>query len=136
MSVRPQASSSWLQFAAWAISGAALAMGLLAAFTFGPFALLAAPLFAGVAVLLGGANVSAVGAGVGPGVLSIGVAWLNRDGPGSVCSADVAGQVCTQEWAPWPWFAAGVVLIAIPVTVFVHARHHDQWRGVVVDGAK
>ncbi|MFC8732203.1 hypothetical protein ACFT5B_07080 [Luteimicrobium sp. NPDC057192] len=50
----------------------------------------------------------------GAGVVPLVVAWLNRDGPGDVCTAWSDGQCAagTEEWSPWPWLAAGVLLVA------------------------
>jgi hypothetical protein len=55
----------------------------------------------------------------GAGVLPLVVAWLNRDGPGDVCTAWSGGQCVagTEEWSPWPWLAAGVVLVVAGVVL-------------------
>jgi hypothetical protein len=54
----------------------------------------------------------------GAGIVPLVVAWLNRDGPGDVCRAiGGAGSECTEEWSPWPWLAAGVVLVGAGVVV-------------------
>jgi hypothetical protein len=51
------------------------------------------------------------------------VAFLNRDGPGNICrtfeTATSSGESCTQEWAPWPFVAAALVLVAAGVYVFI-----------------
>jgi hypothetical protein len=64
---------SWIQFGAWALCGASGALVLLGAFTVGPFAIVPAAVFAGVALIAGGANFSAVG----------GVAWSRSLGTGA-----------------------------------------------------
>jgi hypothetical protein len=113
---------SWLQFAAWAACGAGAALILLAAFAFGPLAIVPAGLFAGIALLLGGANVSAVGAAAGVGAWGFVLGWLNRDGPGVVCTAPDGGMHCTEEWAPWPFWLLGAVLVLIPMILFRYLR--------------
>jgi len=50
------------------------------------------------------------------------VAYLNRSGPGMVCtktrSAFGVGQSCTQESSPWTWLVAGLVLLGVGVVIF------------------
>jgi hypothetical protein len=46
------------------------------------------------------------------------VAWVNRDGPGTVCHFDASGGSCSELWSPWPWLAGGVVLLSVGVAVF------------------
>jgi len=62
----------------------------------------------------------------GAGALPLVVAWLNRDGPGDVCTAWSGGQCAagTEEWSPWPWFAAGVVLVVAGVALSAAATRH------------
>ena len=78
----------------------------------GSFAALCSPL------LLGGANPSAVGAVAGVGVWAFVIGWLNRDGPGEVCTGSAANSSCTQEFAPWPSYIAGALMIGVAVVVF------------------
>ena len=47
---------------------------------------------------------------------------LNRDGPGVVCTAPNRGMHCTEQWAPWPFWLIGAVLVLIPVILFGHLR--------------
>jgi hypothetical protein len=71
----------------------------------------------GAAVLLGRTRRSHTGLPgliAGAGVLPLVIAWLNRSGPGNVCTP---GE-CTEEWSPWPWLAAGVVLIAVGTAIW------------------
>jgi hypothetical protein len=119
---------SWLQFAAWAACGASAALILVAAFAFGPLAILPAGLFAGTALLLGGANVSAVGAAAGVGAWGFVLGWLNRDGPGDVCTAPNGGMHCTEEWAPWPFWLLGAVLVLGPTVLFQFLRRRTPHR--------
>jgi hypothetical protein len=113
---------SW-PFLAWAAVGAGACLALLTALTIGIFIL---PLMAAAAIALlawrGGRTVTAVGVIAGLGLVPLYVAYLNRGGPGSVCSASTAGQACTDEWSPWPWLAAGTVLIVLGVGAFALLR--------------
>ena len=54
--------------------------------------------------------------GTGPVLLY--VAWLNRQGPGTVCTTTRGGGgQCLDEWSPWPWVAAGVALVVLGLVV-------------------
>jgi hypothetical protein len=48
--------------------------------------------------------------------------WLNRDGPGEVCTTSAHSVACSQEWTPWPFWLTGTLLIAIPVIVFARRQ--------------
>ncbi len=99
--------------------GAAVASGLLGALTIGVFLLpLAALATIGLRRLpASGLGVAGVVAGAGLGPLF--VAYLNRDGPGDVCTATARSLACEQQWSPWPWLAAGVILLVVGVALFV-----------------
>ena len=57
----------------------------------------------------------------GPALPLLFVAWLNRDGPGNICTRPPSSQTCVEEWSPWPfgssrsrsWFIAGGVVISL-----------------------
>lgn len=110
-------------FIAWPVVGAALSLSVLGAMTIGifvlPFALL------GLLALLkwGGNRKSSVGLISGAGLPFLYVAYLNRNGPGTVCSPyGNGGQSCTDEWSPWPWLLIGAVLVVAGVLLFVRLR--------------
>jgi hypothetical protein len=120
---------SWHWFVAWLIVGAAAALGLIS--SLGIFLLPAA----GLASLIlanhhdAGRGIQGVVAGMGIGPLI--VAYLNRDGPGDICSGTARAIACSQRWSPWPWLAAGVVLLALGTAWFIidsrtaHAGHEQ-----------
>jgi hypothetical protein len=108
-----------LQLAGWFLAGAALSSGLLAALTIGPVLWLVAVVLIVVTLRLGGGNASAYGALAGVGATLLYVAWLNRNGPGNVCVSTPTEQSCTEEWSPWPWLAAGLLLVGVGVTALV-----------------
>lgn len=104
--------------------GAGAAFALLGALTIGPLLL---PLVAlGVIGLTRRADAAAgaVGAIAGLGIGPLFVAYLNRDGPGDVCTTTARSVACEQQWSPWPWAVAGVVLLACGLALFV-ARTAD-----------
>ncbi len=118
-SEKPKLSS----FLAWPVVGAALSFSVLALMTIGifilPFALL------GLFILLkwGGDRRSSVGLISGLGLPLLYVAFLNRDGPGTICSPyGNGGQQCMDEWSPWPWFLIGAALVATGIALFVRLR--------------
>lgn len=50
----------------------------------------------------------------GLAVVPLYIAWLNRGGPGDVCTTLGNGGIrCTQEWSPWPFVAMSLVLVAL-----------------------
>lgn len=113
---------TWWQFAAWALCGASAAFVLVGAFAVGPLAIVPTALFALLAVRLGGANLSSVGVVTGIGAWCFVVAWLNRGGPGNVCTTDQHGTLCQSEWAPWPFWIAGALSTVIPLVLMAHRR--------------
>jgi hypothetical protein len=110
----------WRQFAAWAGCGASAAFTFVGAFAVGPLAILPTILLAVLATRLGGDNVSAVGVAAGVGAWGFVLGWLNRDGPGEVCTTTATGGGCTQEWSPWPFWLAGAFLVTASVAGFAY----------------
>lgn len=111
-----------LQLAGWAAVGAGVVTTVLTALTIGPFVLLAT---AGLAVILarrGDRRLTGPGLLAGAGLIPLYIGYLNRGGPGMVCTTTRTGQSCIQEWSPWPWVAAGLCLVAIGIALGVHAR--------------
>ncbi len=106
-------------FGCWLLAGASWVVTVLGALSIGVFVL---PVAIAVTVLVATRRTSSVGL---PGIISgaglplLYVAYLNRGGPGNVCTTFASGQSCTQEWSPWPWLAVGVVLVVTGVAAFV-----------------
>jgi membrane protein implicated in regulation of membrane protease activity len=104
------------------VIGALYALALLGAMTIGIFVL---PVAVVATVLIGRRRRARVGR---PGLVSgtalplMYVAYLNRDGPGTVCSAIAGGQSCVDEWSPWPWLAVGLALLVAGAIVFARGR--------------
>ncbi len=47
------------------------------------------------------------------------VTWLNRFGPGEVCTITDTGQGCVQQSSPWPWLVVGLLLLVAGIAVHV-----------------
>jgi hypothetical protein len=106
----------------WAATGALMSLGVVSLLSIGLF------LLAGTAVLLiVGLSLAPVrrgghvGALAGMSVAPLYLAWLNRQGPGTVCEAVQDGTRCEDLWAPWPFLAVGLVLLAMAVAIGVLA---------------
>lgn len=115
----PAAPPPWWALAVWGLVGALIGVGLMALLTVGPFLLAAAAVLALVAVAFRPLRSRAGGlaiAGLAAGPLV--VAWLNRDGPGTVCVTTATSVSCTDEWSPWPFVAVGAVLVAVGVAAY------------------
>lgn len=124
--LRATRSPAWRQFVAWALCGASTTFILVGAFAVGPLAIVPAMLFAVLAVRLAGANISAIGVAAGVGAWGFVLGWLNRDGPGEVCTTTASGSSCTQEWAPWPFWLTGALLMVLSIAVFVYGRRRSR----------
>ena len=109
-------------FAGWCVMGAGLCFGVLSMLTIGPFVLL-------VTFFLCAFLLYRVEFGWGMGGLLTGaavpllyVAWLNRRGPGEVCTRTSTGLSCGDEWSPWPLLAVAVALVVAGIVMFLRNR--------------
>jgi MYXO-CTERM domain-containing protein len=111
-------------FLAWLAVGAGFCLSLATVLTIGVFVLPAT--IVALIVLLsrpGSRNSSAAGAISGLGLVPLYVAFLNRSGPGTVCSSTAGGgQECTDQWSPWPFLAIGLLLVAAGLGLFLALR--------------
>lgn len=134
-----------MSFIAWAVIGAALFFGVLSFMTIGIFVLPIAVLALLALLKWGGSRDSSIGLISGAGLPLLYVGYLNRNGPGRVCTTiargaksatcgaplgpgDVcsnlgsAGQQCVDEWSPWPWLLIGAILVAVGILLFFRLR--------------
>jgi len=112
-------------FGAWLLVGVAYAVGLVGILTIGifvlPVAIIGTVLLARQPASLRGAPGLVAGLGLPP----LYVAFLNRGYGGPAChtsgsaAAHTLAYQCIQALDPWPWLAAGLVLVAAGVLVFV-----------------
>lgn len=54
---------------------------------------------------------SALGLVAGAGLLSLFVAYVQRDGPGTTCWHAATASGCDQHLNPIPWLVVGIVLV-------------------------
>jgi hypothetical protein len=108
-------SAAW--FGVWLLVGAGFSLGSLS--VIGIFLIPAAVVLTVFAATRrqSGDGIAGVISGLGLPLLYI--AYLNRDGPGTVCRAFAGGESCTDEWSPWPWLGIGALLVLGGVAVFV-----------------
>jgi hypothetical protein len=113
---------SLLAFLAWCVIGAALCFGVLSLLSVGAFVLLAALMVCGF--LLWALELGWGMAGIisGAGLPLLYLAWLNRGGPGEVCTSTATSSECTDAWSPWPFVVVAVLLLVTGVVVFVRQR--------------
>jgi hypothetical protein len=99
-------------FIAWAGVGAGYAFRILAALTIGVFVLAMAAVATAALARRPQARAGLTGLLSGLGLPLLYVAFLNRAGPGLVCTTTVTSQTCGEEWSPWPWLLIGTGLVA------------------------
>jgi len=112
-------TATW--FGLWAVAGAAAALGVLTVLTIGVFVLPAALILGAVLAWRGRREQAVAGIVAGLGLPLLYVGYLNRGGPGSVCTPLPGGGECTQETSPWPWAAAGLLLVIAGITMSLAA---------------
>jgi hypothetical protein len=113
---------SLLAFAAWCVIGAAACFSILSLLTIGPFVLLLALMLTGLLLWRVEFGWAMAGMISGAGIPLLYVAWLNRDGPGEVCTRTATSEACGDQWSPWPFVAVGLLLLVAGVVVFVRQR--------------
>jgi hypothetical protein len=98
----------YVGFCLWALIGAVAALGLV---SLGPIALGPA-LIAGAALSTSAtARRSRFGLLAGPGLVSLFIAYLQRQGPGTTCWHTATAAGCDQHLNPIPWLLIGLLLI-------------------------
>jgi hypothetical protein len=114
---------SGLAFLAWGVIGAGFCLGVLSMLTIGPFVLLLTLMLTGLLLWRVDFGWAMTGMISGVAVPALYLAWLNRGGPGTVCSSYAdGGQSCSDEWSPWPFVVAGLLVLVVGVAVFVRQR--------------
>ncbi len=122
---RDRSYPSWAWFAAWYLAGCLYSLAVLGMLTIGIFVL---PLAVLTTVVLarrhGDASATGLVSGLALPLLYVG--YLNRDGPGTVCTTTSTSTSCQDEWSPWPWFAIALALIVVGVALFARARRQRR----------
>lgn len=99
------------RFWAWALVGAGLMLGCLAIFSVG-ILILAAAVFVAYRLARRQPVRGTFGLLSGAGTILLLMAYLNRSGPGEICSRTATSISCGQQWNPIPWLVAGLVFFA------------------------
>lgn len=107
----------------WLAVGALVVFGFLAGFTIGiPFLLLGCVLAIAGAAIRATRSLAMTAVAAGFALPLFYIAWLNRDGPGTICTKGATYQSCEEQSNPWPWAVAGVLLIAATLVLTVVGR--------------
>jgi uncharacterized membrane protein len=109
----PRSQLPW--FFAWAAVGSGFALGISA---LGVFTIPVALLVTVLLVVRHHADRSALGILVGVGLISLYVAYVQREGPGTVHWHTATASGSDQYLDPRPWLVAGILLVAVGGLVF------------------
>jgi len=113
----------WLSTLAWASVGALGAFGIAGLATVGVFLLTGAAVVAAVALSVPALRPPCLpGFLVGLSTAPLYIAWLNREGPGLVCTTTADSMSCSDQWSPWPFVALGVLFTGAGVALLVVSR--------------
>jgi hypothetical protein len=103
--------------------GALVAFGVAGLATIGLFLLALAAVLVALALVVPSLRPPSVpGLLVGLSTAPLYIAWLNRSGPGTVCTTTADSTSCTDQWNPWPLVAVGLLLAGAGVALLVMAR--------------
>ena len=103
--------------------GALVAFGVAGLATIGLFLLALAAVLVALALVVPSLRPPSVpGLLVGLSTAPLYIAWLNRSGPGTVCTTTADSTSCTDQWSPWPLMAVGLLLAGAGVTLLLMAR--------------
>jgi hypothetical protein len=127
--MRESRATSWLWFVVWLLVGALVAIGLV---SLGPLARLRAVLIALALASSSAARRSAWGLISGAGLVSLFVAYVQREGPGTTCWRTATGGGCDEHLDPRPWLVAGVALVLFGVVAQVLVERRRARSGSVV----
>lgn len=122
--VRDQLRAGPVGFVLWALVGAGMALGIS---VIGLFTAPVALVLALVLLWLGqGTDAAGFGLLAGPAAVAGLIAYLNRSGPGAVCSHSGGGLTCEDESNPWPWLVAAIALLLLSVLLYARARRQRR----------
>jgi hypothetical protein len=110
MAARP----SWGAFAVWTVAGVAFGFSLVVIPSLAAILLVVALVMGILRPALFG---SAVGSLAGVGLMSVYIAFVQRQGPGTVCWQTATASGCDEYLDPRPWLVAGLAMIVIAVVV-------------------
>jgi hypothetical protein len=117
-----RSGDSLAAFVAWCVIGAGFCLGVLSMLTIGPFVLLVTLFLCAFLLYRVEFGWAMGGLLTGAAAPLLYVAWLNRHGPGEVCTSTATSQSCGDEWSPWPFVAVAAALIVAGVVMFARNR--------------
>jgi hypothetical protein len=117
----------WLSTFLWACVGALGAFGIAGLATVGVFLLGGAVAVAAVALSVPALRPPCMpGFLVGLSTAPLYIAWLNRGGPGMVCTTTADSVSCADQWSPWPFVAVGVLFAGVGLGLLVVGRRRPD----------
>ena len=101
--------ATWAGFCLWVLVGAAAALGAISFIT----PMLVVPVVVLVVLLARRVAIADAAPGLlgGVGLLSLFVAWVQRDGPGTTCWQTATASGCDEHLNPIPWLVVGLALV-------------------------
>lgn len=113
----------WLSTLSWGVVGTLGSFGVAALPTVGVFLLAGAAVVAAIALAVPALRPPCTpGFLVGLSTAPLFLAWLNRGGPGLVCTTADGVTSCDDAWSPWPFVAIGVLFAAAGLALLVIGR--------------
>ena len=103
----------------WLCLVAAITLGALIV---GYLALLAGAALVGITAWLSGVRPPAGVVPAGVGAVLLYVAWVQRRGPGTICSHAAGSLQCKQYLSPIPWLVGGAVLVLTGLVAMLVGR--------------
>jgi len=122
----PEQKRAGLAFLGWTTVGAGGVLGVLTTLTVGIFVLPATALLAGFLAWRRRGTLAGPGLLTGFGLVPLYVAYLNRSGPGNVCTTTAVSQSCIQEMSPWLWLGAGLCLAGAGTVLALVSRRSGR----------
>ena len=132
MTSPPRDRTGVMWFTAWMLVGAGYALGVLSALSIGAYVLLITVVATIALATRPGNRVGLPGLVSGLSLPLFYVAYLNRSGPGTICTTTATSQTCSDQWSPWPWLVVGILLLVTGSVWFAMANRR---RGVADDQA-
>jgi hypothetical protein len=117
------ARPSWGAFAVWTVAGVAFGFSIV---VFPSLALILLVVGFVLAIVRPALFGSGVGVLAGVGLVSLYVAFVQRQGPGTVCWQTATASGCDEYLNPWPWLVVGLAMIVIAVVVQASRRRHAR----------
>jgi len=123
----PGSAAPWVLATYWGAVGGLVAFGVAGLASIGLFLLALAAVLVAVAVAVPALRRPSVpGFLIGLSAAPLYIAWLNRDGPGMVCTTDGSSTTCVDAWSPWPFVATGLLLAGGGIGLLATTRRRSR----------